>query len=54
MLNFLPAENKRREKKKKEKDYPSPLEEMTQSEQELLPDLKRTASPYTIDKPTSC
>lgn len=50
MLNFPPAENKR----KKKSDYPSPLEEMTQNEQELLVDLKRRVSPYTIDKPTSC
>lgn len=51
MLNFLPAENKRRKKKK---DCPSPLEEMTQSEQELLPDLKRAVSSYTLDEPTAC
>lgn len=48
MLHFLSTENKSGKKKKTS----SPLEEMTQSKQELLPDLEKTAFPCTVNEPT--
>jgi len=50
MLHFLSTENKG----EKKKDSSSPLEEMTQSKQELLPDSEKTAFPRTTEEPTLC
>lgn len=49
MLHFLSTENKA-----EKKDCSSPLEEMTQSKQELLPDSEKTVFPCTVDEPTLC